>query len=135
MNFSIKLLSLALVGTAVVDLQSCKKYEEGPGFSLRSKTARLVGEWELVDGDNYDRDDELLYEFEKDGDFTAEYEYDSYYGDVTGKVRGDWQWLAGKETIEIELDSHTIEYTIIKLKNTELILEDEDGDQWEFESK
>jgi hypothetical protein len=32
---------------AMVSFNSCKKYEDGPRLSLRSKTNRLVGEWKL----------------------------------------------------------------------------------------
>lgn len=28
--------------------QGCKKYDEGPAFSLRSKKTRLIGEWEVT---------------------------------------------------------------------------------------
>jgi hypothetical protein len=39
---------------ATILLVACKKYEEGPTLSLRSKTARVAGNWTLesytVDG-------------------------------------------------------------------------------------
>lgn len=38
----------ALVSTTV--LTSCKKYEDGPAFSLLTKKARLTGDWKI---DNY----------------------------------------------------------------------------------
>ena len=39
--------ALALIATS---FQSCKKGEEDPAISLRSRTARLKGKWELVSG-------------------------------------------------------------------------------------
>jgi len=44
-----KKLSILFAAFAVVFLASCGKYEEGPGFSLRSKTSRLAGTWTLTE--------------------------------------------------------------------------------------
>ena len=42
------ILFLAAAAVTVLNFQSCGKYEDGPSFSLRTKKARLTGEWELV---------------------------------------------------------------------------------------
>jgi hypothetical protein len=39
------LAAVAIVGSVV--MTSCSKYEEGPSLSLRSKKARLAGEWSV----------------------------------------------------------------------------------------
>ena len=64
---------LILVG---LQLASCGKYEEGPGFSLRSKTGRLAGEWTIekmtVDGEDFTAFVAAFItntEFTKDGDY------------------------------------------------------------------
>jgi uncharacterized lipoprotein YehR (DUF1307 family) len=44
-----KKLSILFAAFAVVMLASCGKYEDGPGFSLRSKTSRLAGTWTLTE--------------------------------------------------------------------------------------
>ena len=43
MSKLIVILTILLVGV------SCTKFEEGPGFSIRTKKSRLIGEWELVE--------------------------------------------------------------------------------------
>ncbi len=43
----ITLIAFALF-IGAISFNSCKKYEEGPGISLRSKTSRLVGDWKTV---------------------------------------------------------------------------------------
>jgi hypothetical protein len=55
---------------------SCGKYEEGPAFSLRTKTARLAGEWTIekltVDGEDLTAFAAAFItntEFTKDGDY------------------------------------------------------------------
>ena len=46
--------SLLFTAFAMLFLVSCGKYEDGPDFTLRSKTARIAGSWTLekymVDG-------------------------------------------------------------------------------------
>ena len=44
-----KKLSILFAAFAVVLLASCGKYEDGPGFSLRSKTSRLAGSWTVTE--------------------------------------------------------------------------------------
>jgi len=53
--------------------QGCGKYEEGPSISLRTKTSRLKGVWEITDYDNFDFSfiDSWTFEFEKKGGFTS----------------------------------------------------------------
>ena len=48
MNVKQSTLFLAAAAVTILNFESCKKYEDGPAFSLRSKKARLTGEWELV---------------------------------------------------------------------------------------
>jgi hypothetical protein len=33
---------------SIVFIASCGKYEDGPAFSLKTKTKRMIGEWELT---------------------------------------------------------------------------------------
>ena len=140
---SIVLLTLAAV--TILNFQSCKKYDEGPSFSLISKKGRLTGEWEVVkiDGQSYNSYNgadpgtnyEMFWEFESDGDFkmTMSYSYPGYsYSD---SYKGEWEWENDKEEIEIKIDNsnYSIDFEILKLTNKELILEDNYGQEWEFE--
>ena len=119
------ILVQALVVIAVLNT-ACGKYPEGPGFSLRSKVGRLSGEWEVqeIDGDDdYDR----TLEFERDG--SLEWSNNGY------SYRGEWEWEDDKEGIEIDLDNRSddYEFEILRLTNREMILERENGDEWELE--
>ena len=128
--------NLVAIATAVVvfNFTSCT-YEDGPKISLKSKTGRLVGEWEVTKlaGDKVGSDVEYEMEFEKDGDFLFSLSY-SYYGytyDYTSK--GSWEWGNDKESIELDLDGDPYEFDIKRLTNKELWMEDEEGDEWELE--
>ena len=93
-----KKLLLALVGVAFM-LGSCGKYEEGPGFSLRSKKGRVEGEWkiekEIYNGQDQtltpdDKDD--VWKFEKDGTF-------EYQDPGNSTEKGKWSFNDKKENI------------------------------------
>lgn len=130
--------------TAVSVSPSCGKYDDGPGFSLASKKSRLTGGWELekykVNGISQDISNMSLdIEFEKDGDYntsavtrvTNNYGYSYNYTYFTS---GDWEFSADKEEIEFEdNDGDKFDWEIKRLTNKELWVEDEYGDEWEFE--
>jgi hypothetical protein len=73
---------LFILSAGLLLLASCGRYEEGPGFTLRSKKARLAGDWKVteitvngsttVDGDpTLPTGYELNFTFEKDGKFSV----------------------------------------------------------------
>lgn len=77
---------------------SCKKYEEGPGISLRTKKARVVGEWKMEklfinDEDTPLTPDEknIKWIFKKDGN----YEYQA----ATYTEIGTWSFDIKRELI------------------------------------
>lgn len=63
-----KLLVIALL--ALFALPSCTKYEEGPFFSLRTKSQRVQNDWTAilyeVDGTNILQEFDVLYFFDKE---------------------------------------------------------------------
>lgn len=114
-------LMLGATVVLLLNFTSCKKYEEGPTFSLRSKTARLTGEWTLDDLDaSKDENDfvevvehfdaEITCEFEKEGDFKMELEGEYQYSGGTliiiGEAEAEWEWSADKESVDIEFDGN-----------------------------
>ena len=116
---------------------SCSKYDDGPFFSLRTKKGRLVGEWELDkviqngQTQSLDSDYDIIWEFERDGDFEQTLEYGSYsYG-----YNGDWEFDNNGEELEIALNGYgTQTWEINRLTNNELWIEINDGgDKTEYE--
>ena len=124
-------LLLAATMITVLNFHSCKKYDDGPSFTLRSKKGRLTGEWELVklDGQSITGYD-IEWEFEKDGDFSQSYSYSS----SSYSYSGEWEFSSDKEEIEIQMNgsSSSTDFEIKRLTNKELTVE-YDGDEWEFE--
>ncbi len=103
-------------------LQGCKKGEEDPGLSLRSRKARLTGEWtvtsyaakEFEDGALYysqtlegaslkDIDGDLVafsqdFTFEKDGTYSSTQIEDG----VTTTYKGNWAFLGKSKSAELK---------------------------------
>ncbi|RLD41838.1 MAG: hypothetical protein DRI86_12700 [Bacteroidetes bacterium] len=133
---SSKHLIIAIFSIAVIMLtfSSCKKYEDGPLISLRSKTARLTGEWKIVETTSTEAlIKELTFEFKKDGDFsmTVPYTYTGESFAVT--VDGKWEWIDSKESLKIEVEDNETEWEILRLTNSEFWFKDEDNLEYKCE--
>ena len=144
-------LGMVLLLSSVV-FSACKKYEEGPGLSLKSKNARLTGEWELTEY-SYTRTTEegtttrkfegslmMFTGKEYNGwdyvDTTYSYPYSmkltiekegtyEWYEIEDGEIdewTAYWSWMDGKSGKELLLLSDDGTFKINKLKNKELIL-------------
>ena len=119
-------LLLVLVSVALASATGCKKYEEGPAFSLTSKKARLVGTWEQIGPTSGGQGHkvEAYWEFRKDDTFNSL--SSSTYAGVTETYSwsGTWKLSGDKEEIKITSeDGERIILTILRLTNKELVLE------------
>ncbi len=110
-------LSIAVIISLAIT--SCGKYEDGPGFSLLTKTARMTNTWELksVDGETISAGLTVL-EFKKDGEATF-----SYGG--FGTETGTWEFSDDKEDLLLDFDGYIETFKIRRLTNKELWLEEE----------
>jgi hypothetical protein len=130
---SLKLFSFALLAVVFVLGSSCGKYEEGPGFSLRTKKARVAGVWKL---EKYVSWNGTVTEAEADDNTTIEYTKDgtliitSTASGNSLSITGKWEFTKNKEyiktTIEFFGQTNVEENKIIRLTNKEFWLEDED---------
>ena len=117
----ISLLSLFVV---MLTLSSCKKYDEGPMLSLRSKTERVANVWKVAKATalltNTDVTDDFkddYIEFTKDGDYLS-----------SGVKAGTWAFTGDKDKIIVDYTGGiAYTYKIIKLKEKEFWIKDDDG--------
>lgn len=123
---------------------SCK-YEEGPFISLRTKKARLVGNWKL--GEWYINDifrekstynEQLILKDDGTGVFSSMTISDN--GDTLNLTASvNWDFIDSKEKVELNLNfgnnsfKNEIEWKILKLKHKELWLTTDEvtGENWE----
>jgi hypothetical protein len=119
-------------------MTSCSKYEEGPKLSLRSKKARLAGEWVVdhyVDASGTSvtpTGNTGVLTIDKDGTFTdADGSGNSY--------AGTWAFAGDKEQITFTVTAGGLSIsstsTIILLKNKEIAFKDADGDKTYYKAK
>jgi hypothetical protein len=137
---TLKLTTLFLAAALVFGSTSCK-YEEGPALSLRTKKARIAGEWTIekfVDADGTVDNDggDAVYTFEKDG--TGKVSFTTTIGSSTTTSNIDFKWelIDSKEKIKVEIDGFSAEEsTILRLTNKEMWIKDSDNDETHFQAK
>lgn len=126
-----KMRSFAAVFVIMFAFQACT-YEEGPGFSLRSKTGRLEGRWNNTfkeDGAAPKEGDSLIFTLTKENTGTATTKTKLFTGSYNvATVDLIWQWGDTKEKISLEqswggINLGTKVYRILRLTNNEMWLE------------
>ena len=117
----------------------CKKYEEGPAFSLRSKKARVVNDWIVVkwleNGEEADLSKLTLeWIFEKDNTGKFIHTIQTVAGTFTSEEDITWDFNDDKTILIVNtVDDNgkvleTTEYTILKLYENEMWLKTENND-------
>ena len=138
-----KNIKYTLLSIISLSIFSCAKYEEGPGVTLLSKSARMCQKWrpiQSVDGStevitNIDSDGSYI-EFVKDGSIQF-YNKDlmSFVG--LDAVSGTWKFSDDKLQVSYSYDVLGVSYnklkTIKKLKINSLALEDGNGNKIYYE--
>jgi len=138
-----KTLKFTLLSIFILSIYSCGKYEEGPGFTLLSKSARMRQKWrpiQSVDGStgvitNIDSDGSYI-EFVKDGSIQY-YNKDQMSFLGIDAVAGTWEFSDDKMQVSYSYDVLTLNTikleTIKKLKINSMGLEDNNGDKIYYE--
>lgn len=137
-----KKLSILFAAFAVVFLASCGKYEDGPGFSLRSKTSRLAGTWTVTEAFQGSTDitgditngGTIEVTFDKDGGYTYAYEFEIFGIPTSGSVSGTWSFSDDKtEIVVTDGSGQSDSAKILRLTNQELWIEEPDGSGGTYE--
>lgn len=132
---SMKTRPLLFLAGIILLMPACKKYEEGPSLSFRSKEARLEGTWkyEKIFVNQKERtlseeEEKFRLSFYKEGFARKEV----FNGSITNSISGNWYWDHRKDNIKLVFDytyfgtpmhEETL-LRIIRLKNKELWLEE-----------
>ena len=108
------LLAVAALGTG------CKKYPEGPGFSLASKKARMAQEWAIVMATVNGTDvtsalTDVFYDLAKDGTLT--------FKSSGPALTGNWAFSADETQVLFTSGVLVDTWTILRLKKKELKME------------
>lgn len=124
-------LILAFLGVFIL-FASCKKYPDGPKFTLLGKKDRMQGLWDLketvhVNGSiTYDSSADIM-------ELTDDNEYFYRTGVVT--INGKWDFESDKEKVSFTIGNANYTYRIRRLKDKQLWLHDEtNGDLMKFKN-
>ena len=122
-------LFLSIVVIISLAITSCGKYEDGPGFSLLSKTARMTNTWELKSVDGEVEAGLVVLDLKKDGSMSIN--EDGYI------IDGSWDFSNDKEDLHLTIFGEGIVFKIRRLTNKELWLENEleDNELSKFEAQ
>lgn len=125
--FTIILLALTI---SLAIFSSCGKYEEGPGFSLRSKKSRVVNTW-VIDKYLLNGNDATAIMLAAYGEHSLLFNSDDSYefSTVPGRKKGTWSFDSKKDKLEFEESGTNVKYNqkIMRLTANEMWLLDEDG--------
>jgi hypothetical protein len=131
-------LTMFLVIVAIV-FTGCKKYEEGPSFTLLSKKARMANDWKITKVTRNGSDvtssysatvSSYSFKIEKSGSYSSTTSGSVLGTPYTSSESGNWAFSGDKESVtftETSPGSSSITFKIIELKNKEMILEEIDG--------
>lgn len=106
--------SLAAIGLAVALLLGCTKFEEGPGFTLRTKKGRVANDWKVDRGYINDIEatealNDFYVTFKRDGAVKFTYMVPTAAGDSTFVVKGGWDFINDEDVaLVLSKDDSTI---------------------------
>ena len=124
---------IALV--AVTGLMGCKKYDDGPMFSLRSREERISNTWRIDRAMNGSDDvtsafDQYELRLTKDHDASLTATYTLFGTDFSFTTSGTWSFENKDEDLRLDFEDGDADetYQILRLKETELWLREKGGD-------
>ncbi|MFZ1686791.1 MAG: DUF5004 domain-containing protein [Flavobacteriales bacterium] len=129
---STRILFALLAGSA---LTGCKKYDDGPAFSLRSREERVANTWRIdraMSGSDDVTSAFSQYELRltKDHDASLTATYTLFGTDFSFTSSGTWSFENKDEDLRLDLEDDDADetYQILRLKETELWLREKGGD-------
>lgn len=130
------LFSIAVALTVISALGTgCKKYDDGPFFSLRSREERIANTWRVesaMNGGNDVTSSFDQYELQMLRDKSATLAALYQIGDLSFEFQtnGTWDLINDDECIQLDLENDAADETwdILRLKEKELWLREKGGD-------
>ncbi|HQV52864.1 MAG: hypothetical protein IPI00_15500 [Flavobacteriales bacterium] len=126
--------TLLLAFTVTLLATSCKKYDDGPMFSLRSKTERISNTWRVDKATNGGNDvtssfDQYELQLLSNGDATLAALYSLGSLSFEFETTGTWSFEDSKEDLRLDFENDAADrtYEILRLKEDELWLQDNGG--------
>ena len=126
--------TLLLAFTVTLLATSCKQYDDGQMFSLRSKTERISNTWRVDKATNGGNDvtssfDQYELQLLSNGDATLAALYSLGSLSFEFETTGTWSFEDSKEDLRLDFENDAADrtYEILRLKEDELWLQDNGG--------
>ncbi len=123
--------------TAFIIISGCKKYEDGPYFSFRSKEERLINKWKIndiiINGSLNDASGVSMIFIEYQKGNSVVFQFTNESGEIE-TLKGSWKLTNDQKELHTDIEKGNNTYKkrqiIIRLKEKELWLQntDENGD-------
>jgi len=141
-NFKIYLV-VAMIGLTALTFTSCKKGEDDPGLSFRSRKARFTNTWVLTKYEKNGAAQDIsgttyTYDVFNNGSLTRIVDGTVFGFATRTEKNGSWEFANNKEDVKITIDNNAEIYNIQRLATDELwlkMLKDGDTHIYYFESK
>ena len=127
-------LIFTVVVAVLVIVYACKKYSDGPMFSMRSRTERIANNWKVSQA--FDKGIDVTHDFSKyeldltpRGEAYLSSKYSFIGIDFDFETSGTWRFTTNDENVFLDFDNNDADmlYKIVRLKDDELWLIDEAG--------
>lgn len=131
-KFKLSTLFVIFTLTVSTSFYACKKYENGPGLSLRSRSERVAGTWGVENLKKNGNDITSLYQDYKET-YTKSGDYTYNWGGISGS--GNWAFQKEDEEIKLTGTLNQADHTLViqKLKEDQFWYYYMDGtDKYEF---
>lgn len=129
---------LSVIAIIMLSFTSCKKYPDGPVFSIHSKTDRVANNWKV--GEALENGNDITENYEKweldltkGGNASLSAKYVILGIPFEYVATGTWIFVSNKEEISFDFDRDEADgvYEILRLKTDEMWLS-KVGDELEF---
>jgi hypothetical protein len=122
----------------IIATTGCKKYDDGPTISLRTKTERVANNWKV--GQAYEDGKDVTSDYNRyelnttkggNASLSAKYKFAGNNFDFT--TEGTWSFVNDKKKISFNFDNNDADgvYQILKLKEDEMWMR-KDGETLEL---
>ena len=119
----------------IIIFTSCKKYEDGPSLSLRSRKERVANDWRIDKAMNNGNDvtsdfNNYLVKFGKGGEASLIAKYHFLGTDYEFTTNGTWSFESNDDKIKVDYENNSADatYLIMRLKETEFWVRQEGND-------
>lgn len=123
-----------LIFIIFLSLTSCKKYPNGPAFSLLTKKERVSNNWKVAQA--FDNGTEVTSDYNKyelnltkSGNASLSAKYSIFGTNFEYVTNGKWLFVSEKEKLSFDFDNNDADkvYKILKLEEEEMWIKEDAG--------